>query len=128
MSGDHMKAEAEDILVEIVTNIANIEKQQNELLLTNSKICRNADRQKAIYSNILELLIESNPNYGLNLKSSPDTVKVAVQDLVEFSIRALNTCTNKALTLLKEIELLENDLEQVLQKQNMESISEKKND
>lgn len=124
MSGDHMKTEAENILMEIVTNIENIEQQHNELLLTNSKICRNTDRQKAIYLNILELLMESNPKHGLNLKSSPKTVKVAVQDLVESSIRALNTRMHKVLTLAKEIELLENDLEQVLQKKNMESISE----
>lgn len=127
MLGDHTKTESEDILKEIITNIAHLEQQQNELFLTNCKICRIIDRQKAIYSNILELLMESNPNYDLNLKSSPNTLKVALQDLVESSIRTLNTCANKTVSLVKEVELLENDWEQVLlQKQNMENILETK--
>lgn len=117
MSGDHIRTDAENILMEIVTNIANIEQQQNKVLLMNSKICRNVDRQKTIYLNLLELLMESNPNYDLNLESSPGTVQLAIQDLVKSSMKALDTYESKVLFLEKEVESIENDLEQVLQKQ-----------
>lgn len=124
MSGDYIRTDAENVLMEIVTNIENIEQQQNKVLLMNSKICRNVDRKKAIYLNLLDLLMESNPNCDLNLKSSPDTVQMAIQDLVKSSIKALDTYESKVLFLEKEVELIEKDLEQVLQKQ-MEIVSGK---